>query len=195
MTFLWIPPLFDEDSVLPTSVVALLWAFKRFRKEVILEKVVVLRLLLRFFQFCDQWIWSVGAAELVSWSYAGMKVNSFDGKMVCLSSMKKDLPRIKTIGCLKYGSWMIRHVPMFEARACLLLELSPRSCLKFKTYGFRYVFKFLFSDVCILLLGNVQSLFHLCSSVVFVLEQWNRVGFVYVPGSYLGLFSMWIFPF
>ncbi|KAL4378354.1 hypothetical protein GQ457_02G012560 [Hibiscus cannabinus] len=137
MAFLWIPPSFDKDSILPASVVTLLWAFKRFQKEVILEKVVLLRLLLRFFQFCDQWIWSVGAAELVSWSYVGMKVNSFDGKMVCLSLMKKDLPRIKTIGCLKYGSWMIRPVLMFEAGACLLLELSPRSCLKFKTYGFR----------------------------------------------------------
>ncbi|KAL4347609.1 hypothetical protein GQ457_17G004050 [Hibiscus cannabinus] len=77
--------------------------------------------------------------------------------------MKKDLPRIKTIGCLKYGSWMIRPVPKFEAGACLLLELSPRSCLKLKTYGFRSTFKFLFSDKCILLLGFAQSLFHLCS--------------------------------
>ncbi|KAL4318171.1 hypothetical protein GQ457_18G014470 [Hibiscus cannabinus] len=85
------------------------------------------------------------------------------GKKVCLSSMKKDLPRIKTIGCLKYGSWMIRPVPKFEAGACLLLELSPRSCLKLKTYGFRSAFKFLFSDMCILLLGFALSLFHLCS--------------------------------
>ncbi|KAL4352068.1 hypothetical protein GQ457_06G039470 [Hibiscus cannabinus] len=137
MAFLRIPPPFDEDLFLPASAVVLRWAFKRFRKEAILEKVVY----------------------------------SFDGKMVCLSSMKKDLPRIKTIGCMKYGSWMIRHIPMFEAGACLLLELSSRSCLKLKTYGFRSVFKFLFSDVYFLLLGNVQFLFHLCSSVVFVLEQ------------------------
>ncbi|KAL4385884.1 hypothetical protein GQ457_09G013620 [Hibiscus cannabinus] len=186
MTFLWIPPPFDEDLFLPASAVALPWAFKRFRKEIILEKVILLRLLLRFFQFCDQWIWSYGAADLVSWIYAGMKVNSFVGKMVCLSSMKKDLPRIKTIGCLKYGSWMITPVPMFEAGACLLLELSPRSCLKLKTYGFRSVFKFLFLDVCILLLGNVQSLFHLCSSVVL---SWNNgIGLV----LFLYLDPIWV---
>ncbi|KAL4351668.1 hypothetical protein GQ457_06G042560 [Hibiscus cannabinus] len=141
MTFLWIPPPFDEDLVLPASAVVLPWAFKRFRKEDTLEKVVI----------------------------------SFVVFMVCLSSLKKDLPRIKTTGCLKYGSWMIRLVPMFEAGACLLLKLSPRSCLKLETYGFRSVFKFFFSDVWFLLLGYVQSLFHLCSSVVFVLEQWNMV--------------------
>ncbi|KAL4312518.1 hypothetical protein GQ457_01G009990 [Hibiscus cannabinus] len=78
------------------------------------------------------------------WIYAGSKVYSFDEKKVCLSSMKKDLPWIKAISCLKYGSWMIRPAPLIEAGACHLLELSPRSCIKFKTYSFRSVFGCLF---------------------------------------------------
>ncbi|KAL4346858.1 hypothetical protein GQ457_17G023950 [Hibiscus cannabinus] len=86
--------------------------------------------------------------------------------------MKKDLPRIKTISCLKYGSWMIRPVPMFEAGACLLLELSPRSCLKLKTPGFRSVFNFMFSDCFLLFLGKVQSLSSfVCSSLGYALER------------------------
>ncbi|KAL4323435.1 hypothetical protein GQ457_11G012040 [Hibiscus cannabinus] len=98
------------------------------------------------------------------------------------------------MSCLKYGSWMIRHALMIEAGACLLLELSPRSCIKLKIYSFRSVFNFMLSDVCFVFLGTDQSQFHLDSSVVDVLEQWNRVGFVLEPGSYLGLLCLWVYP-
>ncbi|KAL4354240.1 hypothetical protein GQ457_06G030520 [Hibiscus cannabinus] len=108
--------------------------------------------------------------------------------------MKKDLPWINSISCLKYGSWMIRPAPMIEAGACLLLELSPRSCIKLKIYSLRSVFNFLFSDDCFVLVGSAQSQFHFDSSVVAVLEQWIRDGFVLVPGSFLGLFCMRRFP-
>ncbi|KAL4312601.1 hypothetical protein GQ457_01G045060 [Hibiscus cannabinus] len=54
----------------------------------------------------------------------GLKVKALPMVKVCLTSMKKDLFRIKIISCLKCGSWMIRPVPMFEMGVCLLLELS-----------------------------------------------------------------------
>ncbi|KAL4290982.1 hypothetical protein GQ457_14G026560 [Hibiscus cannabinus] len=76
-----------------------------------------------------------------------VKVKILPMVKVCLSSMKKDLFRIKIISCLKCGSWMIRPVPVFEMEACLLLELSPRSCFKLKTNVFRSMFKFMLSDV------------------------------------------------
>ncbi|KAL4282019.1 hypothetical protein GQ457_03G035150 [Hibiscus cannabinus] len=125
---------------------------------------------------CFVWISSVASMKKDLrfgrfWIYAGLKVQSFNGKKVCLSSMKKDLPWINSISCLKYGSWMIRPAPMIEAGACLLLELSPRSCIKLKIYSLRSVFNFLFSDGCFVFVRSGQSQFHFDSSVVAVLEQ------------------------
>ncbi|KAL4309716.1 hypothetical protein GQ457_01G042850 [Hibiscus cannabinus] len=45
----------------------------------------------------------------------------------CFSSVKMAPTRIESTNCLNFGSSMIRHIPMFGRRACLLLKLSPRS--------------------------------------------------------------------